>query len=69
MEVTAPDTPRLYPAPCPQLLLSFFCVEEWRGEEGPLEKIRPSSLQAMPQLELPHKSDFRALKLSAVQSH
>ena len=40
----------------PQLLLSFFCVEEWRGEEGPLEKIRPSSLQAMPKLELSHKS-------------
>lgn len=55
MEVTAPNTPRLYPALSPQLLLSF-CAEEWRGEEVPLEKICPISLKAMPQLELPHKS-------------
>ena len=56
-EITAPNAPRLHPAPPPApALLWWRSGKEKQERSGHWKKPAPTSPEAMPQLELPHKS-------------
>ena len=56
-EITAPDAPRLHPAPPPApALLLWWNGNKKQERSGHWKKPAPASPKVMPQLELPHKS-------------